>query len=91
VGKEVANDRVELVLFKDRGGMTRVGYDPQIGPGDILGDQYRMRYRYHVVISPDHQGRTLYAVQLFQGYMRLVKVKIGYFEFGFDGRRLRLL
>ncbi len=27
-GKEISNQRIELVFFEDRHGMARVGYDP---------------------------------------------------------------
>ena len=50
---------IELIFFKDRGGMPGVRNDPTIRPGNILCNQYGMLHGNDVVISSDHQGRAL--------------------------------
>lgn len=38
MGEEIVDQGIELILFEDRHGVAGVGYDPEVGLGDILGD-----------------------------------------------------
>ncbi len=76
VGKEVIDLRVERVLFKDRDGMPGVGNDPKIRYGDVCCDQDGMLDGDDVVVAADDEGRAADLVELVEGDMRLIEVKV---------------
>ena len=76
VGEEVQDDRVELVFFEDRGGVAGIGDDPEVGLADVRGYEDGMGNGDGVVVAADDEGRAGDLVELGQGDIGLVIVKI---------------
>lgn len=76
MGEEIQDDRVELVFFEDRGGVAGIGDDPEVGLGDVLGDEDGMGDGDGVVVAADHEGRAGDLVELGEGDIGLVVVQV---------------
>ena len=84
MGEEVLDDRIELIFFEYRHGVTRVGYDPEIGLGNILCNEDCMQDGDGVVVAADDECGAADMVELVQGYMRLIVVEVYDLELVFD-------